>query len=623
MASGLSSSINRVTTRTTRSLTLLICLLAGRVFAQAPIDIETDFSPGSNKRFAERVNKGQASIYADVLAAYDARIAKYPDDVSSNIERCRFIETFAYSEDMVIESASDDLETCREQLGGGPHAKNVDVILYGIENTWEEEDAAKAQALIPESRGWTNEQRATLFELLTDKFNYKEPELAAQYAMRAVELKPGTRVLITAAERWIQLGAKDKARRVLVNAPASTWENVYRGGAAKLLIDIGDPKAAAAILQGGEKKPDEPPDIMLARVLTETGEIKAAREIYRAVIKGEYVPYENRVEYFEFESQHGNREEAVAAYRQLRDEGFGADLLSRQRLSLSAAYPSAPWQWGDVTGFLLLVALMLIFAAVPVLTIAPIHYRGLARRVAGIPPDKPDPKWTLRHAWYALGIFWVGGVIALYAFTVAGLEMILPWSKRTDASATDIELGYELLFAAVFGLLLVTPLLRGRSVKSVMIGRWSLGKSILVGIGLAIALKVVLGIVGLTIQSFGALGNDTTRAMQGMHQSFGLLGMLLVVSVAVPFLEELIFRGVMLEAFRGQVTFWFATIMQATTFAAAHESPGDMPYLFVFGLVAGWLAKRSEGLLASMVMHSTFNLTSALAIIGITSFMNR
>ena len=225
------SSIPGVTIRTTRSLFLLL-LCAGCAFAQAPIDIDADFSPGTHTRFAERVNKGQTSMYGEVLAAYDAHLVRYPDDVSSSIERCRFIQTFAYSEDMIIESASDDLEACRERLMKGPHARHTDVVLYDVETSWKEEDKKKAQALIPQSRDWTREQQATLFELLTDKFQWTEPDLGAGYAIRAVDLKPGSRVLITAVQRWIQLGAKERARKLLVNAPASTWETVPRFSAA-------------------------------------------------------------------------------------------------------------------------------------------------------------------------------------------------------------------------------------------------------------------------------------------------------------------------------------------------------------------------------------------------------
>jgi membrane protease YdiL (CAAX protease family) len=596
-----------------------------RAFGQAPldIDIDNDFAPGTHSRFAERVNKGQTSIYTDVLAAYDARLAKYPDDVSSSIERCRFIETFAYAEDVVIESSNDDLEACRENLRQGPHAQHVDVILYGVESVWGDGKPEEAQALIPQSRSWTRDQQAILYELLTDKFSWSKPELASQYAMQAVSLKPGSRVLLTAVERWIQLGAKDKAHRLLVEAPASTWEKVPRFSAANLLIDLGDPKAAAALLQG-EKKDAYGSQVMLARVLAESGEIKAAREMYRAAVHdNKVVPYETRIEFFEFERRHGSREEAIAAYDELRNEGFGADILSRRRLSLLAAYPGAPWHWLDVSGLLLLVGLLLIFALVPVVTIAPVHYRGLARRVAGRAPDRPEPRWSLRQAWYALGAIWVGGFVSLYVFYSELLEMMLPWTKRVAASTTDIVLGHELLFATSLALLLVVPLLRGRSLKAVLIGRWSIIRSVFAGIGLAIALKIVAGIIGVGVQSMGALGTDTIRAMQGAHQSFGLVGMLLIMAAAVPFVEELVFRGVMLEAFRGHVSFMFATVAQAATFAAIHESWADMPTLFVFGLVAAWLAKRSEGLLAPMAMHSAFNLTSALAIVGITSFLNR
>jgi membrane protease YdiL (CAAX protease family) len=39
-----------------------------------------------------------------------------------------------------------------------------------------------------------------------------------------------------------------------------------------------------------------------------------------------------------------------------------------------------------------------------------------------------------------------------------------------------------------------------------------------------------------------------------------------------------------------------------------------MPFLFAFGLAAGWLARRSGGLLAPMVMHGVLNLVAGLLI---------
>ena len=606
--------------RTTRALTFLLCLSAGRAFAQAPIDVENDFAPGTHTRFAERVNKSQVALYADALAAYDARLARYPDDVTSQIERCRFIQSFAYSEDMVIESANLDLETCREKLQKGPHARNVDVILYGVETNWEENKSEEAESLLSQARFWTREQQATLAELLMDRFLWQNEERAAHYAMEAVRLKPDSRALLTAANRWVQLGAKDKARRALLDAPASTWDNLPRASGALLLAELGEPKAAVALLQGGG---EEAAKLVLAQVLAKSGDVPAAREMYLAALEADFVAFDSRLDYFRFELEHGSRDNAIAAYKQLRDQGFGTDPLGRERLSLFLAHPGAPLEWRDFQGWMMLAGLLLVLALVPALVIVPIHYRGLARRVAGKPPEKPAPVWTLKHAWYALAAFSVAGAIALYAFEASSLETMIPWTQRFIANtATDIQLGHVLVWSSTLAILLLWPLLRGRSVKTLLLGRWSIVQSVLLGFGLAIALKFVGSVIGCGIESLGMLGSDTARSIQGAHEAYGLVVMLLSIALLVPIAEELVFRGVLLEASRGQVSFWFSAILQAAIFAVLHESWQDMPFLFLFALTAAWMVRRGEGLLAPIVMHATVNLTSALMLVDLTSKMN-
>src|SRR5436190_927361 len=118
------------------------------------------------------------------LAAYALHRQIHPADVRSQIERCRFIESFAYLEEATIESATDDLEACRERLKTGELAQDADVLLYGVEASYADEDIAKAQSLIPKAQFWRDDQQAKLFELLADKHSYKNKELAADYAMR-------------------------------------------------------------------------------------------------------------------------------------------------------------------------------------------------------------------------------------------------------------------------------------------------------------------------------------------------------------------------------------------------------------------------------------------------------
>jgi len=615
-----------VATRTTTSLLLILWL--GPCLATTPaVDPQPDFAPDSHLRFAERVNLAQSTDYRAVLAAYDARRASHPEDVRSQIERCRFIETFAYLEEQAIESSNDDLDACRAQLKSGPLQENVDVLLYGVESSWAEEDVAKATELIPKAESWTDEQQAKLFELLAERNRWKNGELAADYAMRALALDPGTSVLLLAVDRWVQLGAKDKARKALMNAPESTWKRASRSAAAKVLLDLGDTEAAAELLRNANPKVPEPgANLALARALTATGEFDAARKLYRDTLKNDvYVARATRVEYFEFERLHGSKEDAVSAYDQLRNEGFAADSLARHRLSLFLSRPGVAWQWRDALGVLTLVGASLVFCLLPLVFIVPVHYRGLALRASGRAPVHSESTWGLGEAWYAFAAVLFSGFAATYALAPGYLDAMLPWVGAMGGiePATDRVLAQVLLWSVILGFVLLLPLLRGKPIRERLCGSWSIKRSILIGIAVSWGLNFITRIIDFIVPEAGLLGSDTTRSIQGAHEAYGFLGMMLLLAVMTPIIEELVFRGVMLEAFRRHVSFALATVAQATAFVLMHEEWQSMPFLFVFALLAGLLARKSGGLLAPIAMHAFNNFGAGLAIVGATSLLNR
>jgi membrane protease YdiL (CAAX protease family) len=600
---------------------------AGDVASAARADFaEVDFAPGSHERFAKRVNAAQEADYRAVLAAYDARGKAHPADVLSRIERCRFVEIFANLEEPTIESASDDFDACLKDLREGPHATNVDVILYGVESSWSDEDTKAAQDLIPKSRAWTKAQRATLFELLAQRHHFTDETRGAGYAIQAVDLDPGSRVLLQAVHRWVQLGAKAKARRAILEAPANTWERVSRTEAAQVLIDMDDAVSASRLLREAPAA-DRPAgsDLALARALTVSGELEAARQCYRdAFARSPYVTRGTREEYFVFERDHGTGQDAASAYEALRKEGLAADPVARHRLSLFLARPLLAWQWRDVPGILALIGTVLAFGLVPLLVIVPVHYRGLAIRASGRVVEPGAAPWSLSEAWFATAAYTLAGFAALYVLAPTQLEAMLPWANRfVVAPPTDRVLARVLLWSAIGGLVLLAPLLRGRSAKSLLCGTWSTRQSLFAGLGAALLLKGAAVILMPGPKGLGVLGSDTTRAIQGAAEAYGLGFMLLLVAVVIPVVEELVFRGAMLGAFRAHVPFSFATIAQATAFTLVHEEWQSMPFLFVFALVAAWLAKASQGLLAPMVMHGTNNLLAGLAIVGLTKILNR
>ena len=277
--------------------------------------------------------------------------------------------------------------------------------------------------------------------------------------------------------------------------------------------------------------------------------------------------------------------------------------MARYRLALLLSHPVAGWQWRDALGLLTLLGVALAICALPLIALVPVHYRGLARQVAGrvsdLPPEPTDKaRWKLRHAWYALCVLLFTGYVASYVYAVQYLEAVLPWIERyVFTPATDIALAEIMLWSTVASLLLLIPLARGRSIRQLMLGTWTFKRCIYSGIGVALGLKIVAACIDLGMKAFGMLGSDTVRSMQGINEVYGLAVMLLVVAVATPSSRNSFPRRAA-RAFRARVSFWFAAVVQALVFIALHEEYQAMPFLFVFALVAAWLVRQSGGLLA-------------------------
>jgi membrane protease YdiL (CAAX protease family) len=625
-----SSAITQlIVTMKTRTITqagswlLALCLATNSLGATS----DADFGVGSHERFVARVNGAQTTDYDAVLALYDQYQEAHPDDVASRIEKCRFIEPFAWSDVPTIQSSPDDLNDCRERLRSGPLKDQVEIILYGIESEWGEESTTEAKALIPQSKSWSKPQRAKLYELLALRTQWNEPELSAMYATNSVSLDPGSKVLVQALRSWVQMGLKDKVRRVIGEVPESSWGYISRVQVAQVLVDIDEAFLAQELL--GKAPPDklEPgANLLLARAFIAKGDFEKAAPWFRKAVTDVDVAFleaDTLIEYFKFECDHGTAETAAAAYEKLRAPGFGADSLARYRLALFVAHPGAGWQWRDAGALLALLAALLLLGALPVLVIVPVHYRGLALRVAGRQPTGFTSSWTLREAYYAFGSFMFIGFAFTYVFAMPYLEVLMPWVARTAVpTIPDTSLARILLWSTVVSFLALLPLLRGRSIKTLLLGRWSITGSILRGIGFALALNFVANLIGRATQSASLLGSDTVRAIQGAHEMWGWFGMLMLIAVLTPIIEEFVFRGALLQAFRERVSFLFATVTQAAAFALMHEEWQNMPYLFVFALITAAIARRSEGLLAPMVMHATNNAIAAASIIGVTRLLN-
>jgi hypothetical protein len=103
-------------------------------------------------------------------------------------------------------------------------------------------------------------------------------------------------------------------------------------------------------------------------------------------------------------------------------------------------------------------------------------------------------------------------------------------------------------------------------------------------------------------------GTDlATSTLDGMLENVNMGIFLLTVCIVVPVAEELCFRGLMFNHLSRAFSFWTANIIQAAVFGLIHGLPIQIGYAFLFGLLLGWLQRRTGRLSIAILAHIVFN----------------
>ena len=87
---------------------------------------------------------------------------------------------------------------------------------------------------------------------------------------------------------------------------------------------------------------------------------------------------------------------------------------------------------------------------------------------------------------------------------------------------------------------------------------------------------------------------------------------MLVVALGAPIIEELVYRGLILQALQSRLNDWVALIISAAWFALIHLQPVELPGLFAFALVLGICFQRTGRLGMAVMAHIGFNAAGLL-----------
>lgn len=206
------------------------------------------------------------------------------------------------------------------------------------------------------------------------------------------------------------------------------------------------------------------------------------------------------------------------------------------------------------------------------------------------------------------------------------LRIIDIYVLRLDERLGEIILSKSLGFALVVGYTWWV----GQRLSAIGLHTRRLGAALAIGVGLTVAAFVIATVVQvLTLASDASLTLRAVDPKTGMTGGAAFAALLIVGNVINSFMEEGLFRGIMLPHFVQRMRFRTANLLQASLFAAWHLVWPIKAYLngdvsavgafaqasllllgtFVAGLVYGYLFWRTGSLWAPWIAHFLNNTT--------------
>ncbi|MDP9101588.1 MAG: CPBP family intramembrane metalloprotease, partial [Actinomycetota bacterium] len=216
------------------------------------------------------------------------------------------------------------------------------------------------------------------------------------------------------------------------------------------------------------------------------------------------------------------------------------------------------------------------------------------------PPRAPYDRGVVVTAALAIGL---GAILQLAFYLLARGGTIEP------EAAARYDLVGVLLFYCVVAALLVRQL--GTAPRL----RWSNGPPAL---AVALGLGVGAGTALLGQLAFHGHGDDTIGFLMSEGDLPRIVAAFVISTVAAPLVEELLFRGLVLESLRNRHGVRGAIWLSAFAFALWHWRPALLRYYAVLGAILGLLYVR-RGLACSMSAHAGFNaVLSVAALVYVT-----
>ncbi len=579
--------------------------------------------------FIRHLNHSQEEAYLSFLTLYNLYLREHPDDIAVQIEKCKFIELAEYDYTEDYNPNQEAFDSCTAELLRR-YPSNPDVLVYFSTFSYGDdlEDIFKKvhASILSNKTGWSKENLGTIYFKMADHYYDKKSYREAEKYMRlACENNDYYRSAIEFARILIELKKEDEASKVLSSANDTNTGSWHLSQKAKLLLELKAYEPALRIYDRiSAQDSSYNNNAELATVMAGIGKYDKARKYLVADTTRNWKHSTASLNLFLHDLAHQDGPTALATYNAFRQGGYTMDALGIYRLRLFATHPFLSWKLHDMAGLLTLLLTLILLTVIPSVWILPVYFIGHKWKIVER-ESWNDLNWGLKSFWYVSVAYLVASLISvMYAPGI--IYAYLDSNTFTDVLTTAQKGLTELVFILSMAVLLLLTLFFVNP-KVFVPKLCTAGRAIALSVGWFVIFKVMTGVYITAGTKLFDLKIDeitmmpqlmlaTTEDIKALLTTYGNINGLLLLGLLVPFYEEIIFRGVILESAQRYLHFGLANVLQAALFASIHQSLFLFPVFFAFGLLAGMLNRKAGGLLPGIVFHSINNLLATAFIIS-------
>jgi membrane protease YdiL (CAAX protease family) len=140
---------------------------------------------------------------------------------------------------------------------------------------------------------------------------------------------------------------------------------------------------------------------------------------------------------------------------------------------------------------------------------------------------------------------------------------------------------------------------------------------------------IIIGTIALLFGIISPIGNlipmpeSIKKAFMDFGSQTGIFAFFLMV-IAAPILEELIFRGIILDGLLKKYSSTKSILISSLLFGLVHLNPWQFVTGLIIGIFSGWVYYRTRSLSYSIIIHASANLSGFIMryFIDFDSFMD-